>query len=319
MTDTTKLTKTGAAFTGLLALATLFAACSGSSSGGTGGATSTPSGGTAGGAGATGTTSASAGAAEAGKTRASDSTSSAGGSISASTSTCGPKCTTPTTCEPSVIASGITALTDFSSNLDSDHFFHSGGVGDWISLFGGTWVAPVAADPCATTPAVNPLAQSFTEGNWHITGTIAPGKWAGAGIWFATSAACPVFDFSAYSGFSFTIAGNAGPTGSIKVTVGTASNSAPNTDTTSANFTCYSNAATCSGATCTAASVTVADITTTPQTVKVMFADLKGGAPVSTPDPKEITGIGINPNIDWSGTGTEYSLDLIIDDLVLIP
>jgi hypothetical protein len=321
MTNNTKLRKTAAALTRLLALTTLFAGCGSSSSDGAGGSTGTPSAG----AGASGSASASAGAAAAGTTGAAGSTTSVGGSTSAggagsaSTSACGPKCTAASTCTPAVIPSGLTSVTDFSNNLDAGHVFHaSGDASDWTGLFGGTWVSPKASDPCAAIQ-LPPLTESFSDGNWHITGNIVPNQWSGAGLWFATGAACPVFDFSAYSGISFTVAGNAGPSGSVSVTVTTASNSAPNTDKTSASFTCFSNAATCSVSSCSAPSMTVSSITTTPQTVKVMFADLKGGAPVSSADKKEITGIGINPTIDWSGSGTAYSLDLTIDDLTLIP
>jgi hypothetical protein len=319
MTNNMKLRKTGAALAGLLALTTLFAGCGSSSSDGAGGSTGTPSAG----AGASGTSHAAGTTAAAGATGAAGTTGAAGaagGSSNASGAACGPKCTEASTCTPSVIASGLTTLTDFSTNLDSGHMFHaSGDSNDWSGLFGGTWVAPKVADACAATPAANPLTESFSDGNWHVTGTIAPSVWAGAGFWFATGANCPVFDFSAYSGISFTIAGNAGPSGSVNITVPTASNTAPVTDKTSSNFTCYSNAATCAGASCSAASMTVSSISTTPQTVKLMFADLKGGAPVSSADKKEITGIGINPTIDWSGKESPYALDLTIDDLTLIP
>lgn len=310
MTNKMKLRKTGAVLTGLLALTTLFAGCGSSSSDGAGGSTGTP----AGGAGATGTTNTAA----AGATGAAGTTGAAGAAGGSNSSACGPKCTEASTCTPSVIASGLTTLTDFSTNIDEKNIFHVGGdLNDWAGLFGGTWVSPVVSDPCATTQAANPLTESFTGGNWHITGTIAPSKWAGVGFWFGTS--CAVMDFSAYSGFSFTIAGSAGPSGAVNVLVQTASNSAPNTDKTSTSFTCASNAATCTGASCSSASMTVSSISTTPQTVKVMFADLTGGAPVSSADKKEITGIGINPIIDWSGKEAPYALDLIIDDLTLIP
>jgi hypothetical protein len=43
------------------------------------------------------------------------------------------------------------------------------------------------------------------------------------------------------------------------------------------------------------------------------------GAPVATPDRKEITGIVITPSIDCSGKEVPYALDLIIDDLTPIP
>lgn len=240
---------------------------------------------------------------------------------------CGPKCTKVSTCAPAVIPTGLTMLTDFSSNLDSGNIFHTGGINDWNSLFGGTWVAPVASsasadasvDPCTTptAPPQYPLAQSFADGNWHITGTIVGGQWAGAGLWFSTT--CPAMDFSAYHGISFTVAGAVGPSGSINVGVSTASNSKPNTDTTSSDFTCYSNVATCAAATCTPASLTVNNITTTPQTVQLLWASLSNGQPSATPNPAEITGIAFNPTLDFSGSASSYTLDLIIDDLALIP
>jgi hypothetical protein len=238
---------------------------------------------------------------------------------------CGPKCTKVSTCAPTVIPAGLTTLTDFSSNLDSGGVFHTGGMQDWNSLFGGTWVAPslpsasVSTDPCATptVPPAYPLTQSFIDGNWHITGTIPNGQWAGAGLWFG--APCPVMDFSAYKGISFTISGDAGPSGSISVGIATAANSKPNTDTTSADFTCLSNAATCTATTCSPANLQVSNITTTPQGVRLLWTDLINGQPSATPNPAEITGISLNPTLDFSGSGSSYSLDLVIDDLALIP
>jgi hypothetical protein len=295
---------------GLLSLTTFSGACGSSGSDGAGGTT-----GAAGHTGAAGTTGAAGATGAAGTTGAAG----AGGSSSASSAACGAQCSAPTACQPFVIPSGLTTLTDFSSNLDAQGSFHaSGDINDWAGLFGGTWVSPPVSDPCAATQSTSPLTQSFTGGNWHVTGTIMPSLWAGAGFWFATGDKCPVFDFSAYSGISFTIAGSAGPSGTVSVVLGTASNTAPNTDKTSKNFTCTSNAATCSTTTCTAASTTVT-LSAAPQTIKLMFADLTGGAPMSSPDKKEITSIGINPNIDWSGKEAPYALDLTIDDLTLIP
>ena len=137
------------------------------------------------------------------------------------------------------------------------------------------------------------------------------------GLWFGTS--CPVIDFSAYKGLSFTIAGNAGPSGSISVSISTASNTKPNADTTSSSFTCYSNTATCAVATCSPASLTVSNITQSPQTVSLLWTDLKNGQPSASPNPAEITGIAFNPTLDYSGSGSSHSLDLTIDDLALIP
>jgi hypothetical protein len=41
--------------------------------------------------------------------------------------------------------------------------------------------------------------------------------------------------------------------------------------------------------------------------------------PSATPNPAEITAIAFTPTLDWSGTASSYSLDLVIDDLALIP
>jgi hypothetical protein len=305
-----------------LAACSLFGGCGGSedngkssSNGGTAGSTSSlpgAGGTTAGGAG--GASGATAGGAV-GTTAGGAVGTTAGGASGTAGSTCGPRCTAVSTCTPNVFPSGLTTLTDFASNLDAQGNFHTGGVDNWTSLFGGTWVAPKADDPCATQ-ANYPLTQDLTAGNWHITGTIG-NQWAGAGLWF--SGDCGVMDLSAYQGLSFTIAGSAGPSGSISVSIATSSNSALNTDTTSSAFTCYSNAATCTATTCTGASLTVSHISSTPQTVTLLWADLANGAPNPTPNRAEITGFGFNPTIDWSGTAAPYALDLIIDDLALIP
>jgi hypothetical protein len=53
--------------------------------------------------------------------------------------------------------------------------------------------------------------------------------------------------------------------------------------------------------------------------VRLLWANLSNGQPSATPNPAEITGIAFNPTLDFSGTASPYSLDLIIDDLALIP
>jgi hypothetical protein len=51
----------------------------------------------------------------------------------------------------------------------------------------------------------------------------------------------------------------------------------------------------------------------------LLWTDFLGGSPNASPNPAEITGISINPTLDYSGTASPYTLDLIIDDLELIP
>jgi hypothetical protein len=63
----------------------------------------------------------------------------------------------------------------------------------------------------------------------------------------------------------------------------------------------------------------VGNITQTPQTVRVHWSDLTNGVPVATPNPSEITGIAFGPTLDFSGSASAYTLDLVIDDLMLVP
>jgi hypothetical protein len=139
------------------------------------------------------------------------------------------------------------------------------------------------------------------------------------GLWFAPC----VVDLSAYSGFSFTLSGDAGPSGSLRFHVLTASNNAPSTEPRTP--TCSPNTATCvpddpesPGATCRASSVLITDVGAS-RTVTVSFADLADGLREDAVDPTEVLGLLLE--LDWADERTAadaYTVDLVVDDVTLV-
>jgi hypothetical protein len=226
----------------------------------------------------------------------------------------------PGTCETVGDCASVTPesalITDFSM-LSDTNVFHSDSKEWWLEFFGGPYVYP-GFDQCAETQQDPLLAQEFSEESWHITGTV--GTYAGAGMWFAP---CNV-DMSAYSGISFTISGNVGPTGSILFNVATAANSAPSTNP--ANPNCHPNQNRCAPAdpaqpwlSCANNVFTVSDIDETPRTVTVLWEELVGGMPEATTNAAELRGIGLA--LDWQFEYTAadaYAVDFTIDDVTLV-
>ena len=218
---------------------------------------------------------------------------------------CAPKsCTSTADCIATQAKSEL--ITDFSNNASD---FRSAAVEWWKELFGGTYVYP-ALDACKATQPSNPLTQTFTDGSWHIAGTV--GNYSGFGLWLAPCMA----DFSAYKGISFTISGNAGATGAVMMSVATAATSKPDSGT------CSPNTATCVETTaspCTAASKSI-PVTAVPTTVTVLWSDLTGGSPEASPGASAITSIAWGFDWLWSNTAANnYAVDLVIDDLKLVP
>jgi hypothetical protein len=222
-------------------------------------------------------------------------------------------CTSMEPCEPVTVDDGV--ITDFSG-LDGNVFRESSGEW-WLRFFGGSYVYP-ALDECSTTTPATLLEQDVGGEELHVTGTV--GTWSGFGLWFAP---CLV-DLSSYSGITFTLSGDASPNESVKVYLLTATNLPPSTDPR--NPTCTPNVATCvpddpdnAGASCTAASSLVS-IGTTPQTYELAWNELTGGRPDDLPDPSEVMGILFE--LEWNGgwaSADEYSIDLVLDDVALLP
>jgi hypothetical protein len=228
---------------------------------------------------------------------------------------CAPKpCTAIEDCTPVVPRTAL--ITDFS-DLYEDDIFHSSGGQWWLEFFGGPYVYPVL-DQCAATQPEQLLTQDFSDGTWHITGTVA--AYAGGGLWLAPC----IVDMSAYSGISFTISGNVGPSGSIFFHLGTGANTAASTNPRQP--TCHPNMDRCVPAdpaaewmSCSANGILVTDISDEPRTVTIRWEEMVGGMPDATTDPADIRNIGIT--LDWQDGYTAadaYPVDITLDDFTLV-
>jgi hypothetical protein len=223
---------------------------------------------------------------------------------------CDPPCM-PATCE--TVTPPRALITDFSNLLNGQLFGSTDENGVTIPMwwepgnfFGGIFAYPIVPNMCSTdmTPHEYPVTSDACDGEWRLTGTV--GEYSGFGIWLET---CMV-DMSAYSGISFKIGGNVGPSGTLKFSIGHSANAAPSA--------CDTNRGTCTlgeGA-CLAASTTIT-VPSTPTVVTVNFADLTGGAPEATLNPAEVTSIDFA--LDCADcTMNPYELDLTIDDVTLV-
>lgn len=215
-------------------------------------------------------------------------------------------------------------LTDFTPPPAADPGVDAGppmgaSFGDFSTTFSGsTFVYPTDG-----AYAVHPDASG---NNWHLTGTL--GNYSGFGITFN---GCFLLDASDYKGIAFTVQGSVPMGNSITFNVGTAAD-----DITAVwlnrnampppNPTLVPNAGRCVPAmsqydgSCASPSHAV-PVTAQPTTIQVLWADLAGGRPAASVDPKEITNISWNfPPPAGAGTSTPvtYDVDLTIDDLRFI-
>jgi hypothetical protein len=143
------------------------------------------------------------------------------------------------------------------------------------------------------------------SGALNVQGTVK--NYDGFGVYFG---ACT--DASAYTGVSFNIKGNAGPTGKLSFRFQTNANTA--VDVVNKKGTCMVPAGTvdtyplCHHATF--------DITVTEGggEVAVKFSDVMGGVPVATVDGKDI--VGLEWAFPWAGAAdTMYPVDVTLDDI----
>jgi len=206
-------------------------------------------------------------------------------------------------------------ITDFS-NLDNGIFRAPTGEW-WLEFFGGPYAYPVV-DVCAAEMPPTVLSQDLGAESQRVTGTV--GTWSGFGLWFAPC----IVDLSEYSGITFTISGDAGPSGLLLFHVSTASNSVQSSDPR--NPTCSPNVATCvpedpelPGDSCRSGLTVISGVAAEPRTITVPFSDVIGGLPDDSPDPTEVTGIQFE--FDWDPAWTaadEYGVDVVLDDVVLV-
>lgn len=177
----------------------------------------------------------------------------------------------------------------------------------WETFFGGPYVYP-GVDPCTNTTPPSPLTQS-THGVLNVQGIV--GTWSGFGIWLAP---CMV-DLSAYQGLSFTIWGNAGPTGKLSFAVNTSGDSPPDK--------CNTNVGTCDATlgNCRGPSKEIAVPAAPGAPIVISWADLTGGSPVANIDPTQITGLNWSfDRVEWGTTVTPpYPINVSVGEIRLLP
>jgi hypothetical protein len=169
----------------------------------------------------------------------------------------------------------------------------------WLGYFSGAYAYPDASDPCATSDYL--LTRSLAGGELHVTGTV--GTYSGFGTWLEQ---CHV-DMSDFSGISFRIGGDPGPTGTLQLRAFTKTNSA--------EVECRPERGTCTEATCSPATYTVT-VPSSPAVVTLTWADFTGGAPSAGVDPSEIW--QLQWDFDWADGTTPFPVDVTLDDVMLV-
>ena len=170
----------------------------------------------------------------------------------------------------------------------------------WLGYFSGAYAYPDASDMCATSDF--PLTRSLAGGELNVSGTV--GTYSGFGTWMEQ---CHIY-MSDYSGISFLIGGDAGPTGTLQLRAFTKTNTA--------EVECRPWRGTCADATCTPSTYTVT-VPSTPTVVTVSWSDFTAGAPSAGVDPAEIW--QFQWDFEWTDTTTPYAVDVTLDDVTLTP
>jgi hypothetical protein len=209
-----------------------------------------------------------------------------------------------TTCE--AVTPGDPLITDWKDVtpggvfVDSDHA--SLDLSQWwTGFYGGGYVYPTD-DPCSGKKPAYPLNYTV-DGAFRVTGTV--GDWSGFGLWFG---ACFV-DLSAYRGLTFTLYGDPGPTGRVRLWVMTSADQPPPT--------CPAGLGSCAaGAACWQPSAFIPVPATPADAITLQWADFKGGIPLGSPDPSHI--IGLHWTFEFGG-GPPYPVDLTLGTVELLP
>lgn len=149
------------------------------------------------------------------------------------------------------------------------------------------------------------LVSAMSADGWHVTGTVA--DYAGMALGFS----CAV-DASMFTGISFSVKGNVGETGELVMAVATSPNDVKKDKDAAAWGQCVPVNSEYDG-TCLAPRVDV-PVTTTLNTIKVKWADLKGGAPQASVSPNSLSSIVWT--FDWVAGANPYPVDVTIDDVV---
>lgn len=171
----------------------------------------------------------------------------------------------------------------------------------WTGVFGGPYVYP----DCRTNGLPeHVISRTVDNGALVVTGTV--GTYAGIGIWMEP---CWI-DMSAYSGISFKISGDAGPSGELKMTVFFAADTAP-VECRSGRGTCDPDAGECVNPNA------MVPVTDTEETITLSWTDFTGGLPEDGVDPAKVW--QLQWDFAWAGDAdTPYPVNVVIDDLTLV-
>lgn len=199
-------------------------------------------------------------------------------------------CTTP---EASAVPSApppAALITDFSEPCVDEMDMPTGQAcfGLWPNFYGGTWAPYPEGDLEGGHDADNE--------QWTISGEVA--TYAGFGVWFRDAGSGECVDGSSYSGIGFTISGDAGPSGTLRMFVRQIGNA---------------------GASPMDAYVDV-EVTDTPTQIELSWSEFTGGSPVATVTAGEIT--GLQWDFGWvedeENPMDPYEVDVVIDDLTFL-
>jgi hypothetical protein len=170
----------------------------------------------------------------------------------------------------------------------------------WLGYFSGSYAYPDASDECVT--ADYPLTRSLAGGELNVSGTV--GTYSGFGTWLEQC----LIDMSSYSGISFRIGGDAGPSGIVRLRAFTQTNTAPPE--------CRAARGTCTSGTCSPSTYTIT-VPATPEVMTVTWDDFAEGSPSVGVDPAEIW--QFQWDFDWADGTTPYPVDITLDEVTLVP
>jgi len=145
------------------------------------------------------------------------------------------------------------------------------------------------------------LMSDVTMGVWHLAGMVT--EYSGFGLGFNFDNGHNV-DASSYSGVTFTIKGNVGPSNTLTLGV----QNGPDSSSTSTFSSCATCAAGCGDPN------KVFTVVPGGATISLKWSDFTGGQPHPGVDPKQL--LGLIWFFGWTGQGsTPYAVDVTIDDV----
>jgi hypothetical protein len=169
-------------------------------------------------------------------------------------------------------------------------------------VVGGTFVAP------------GTVLQDFSSGNWHLTGSVT------GPVSFGLTWQCPgvidgvcTLNLLRYAGLEFTVSGNIGPAGTLRLTMG----SVP--DEVAMPLACGRCNVPIGSDLCAApfANVSPGSVVSPPQMWSLTWNLIQSGSPFGTTDPYWVT--TITWTLPAATDGGSYPVDFTIDDIRLIP